>query len=165
MLIVKDAMVLIHLAKTTLLETSCSYFGTVMVPQLVYQEVERGREKNYPDAELIGGLVRKNRIAIKRVVSKALIKKAEAFNIFGGEAEAVALYWQEKAELLATDDDNVRKKQAILKLDIMGTPAIVLKLYREKKISADKFRASVYELRKVGWFSNAVIDKLLMEAK
>jgi len=45
MLVVKDAMVLIHLSRTTLLERSCSYFGDVTVPAAVKEEVvDRGLE-------------------------------------------------------------------------------------------------------------------------
>lgn len=51
-----------------------------------------------------------------------MIAKANAFNIQRGEAEAVALYWQEEADLLATDDDNVRRKKDALRIKTIGTP-------------------------------------------
>ncbi len=161
MLLIKDAMVLIHLAKTTLLESSCEYFEKIIIPKLVYQEVLEGKG---PDAELINSFVSYGKINVK-YARKQLTKKAELFSVFGGEAEAVALYWQEKADLLATDDDNVRKKQDILKLKLIGTPAIMLKLFKEKKISKEKFKTSVNILKKVGWFNSSIYDKLLMEAK
>ena len=37
-------------------------------------------------------------------------------------------------------------------------------LYRERLIDTDKLRESVSELRNIGWFSNAVIDRIVMEA-
>jgi predicted nucleic acid-binding protein len=93
-----------------------------------------------------------------------LLEKANEYNIQKGEAEAVALYWQENANHLATDDDNVRKKQTILNLTIIETPAIIMKLYKEQKITKEKYLNSTNELKKIGWFSNQVIDKMKMEA-
>lgn len=161
-MIVKDAMVIIHLAKITLLEKSCDYFKDIIISKLVYEEaVEEG--KKYPEAIIIKELVEKSTIKVKKVGNKMLVNKANQFNIQRGEAESVALYWQEKADLLATDDDNVRKKSAILNLNIIGTPVIVLKLYKENMIDKEKFKQSISQLRKIGWFSNAVLDKVLME--
>ncbi len=162
MLLVKDAMVLIHLAKITLLEASCECFGRIAIPGLVYDEVMEG--KGHADAELIRSLVSGGKISVRKA-ERELIKRAELFGIFGGEAEAVALYWEEKADLLATDDDNVRKKQEMLDLRLIGTPAIMVQLYRRKKITRDKFKSSVLALRKIGWFSSSIFDKLLMEAE
>ncbi len=48
-------------------------------------------------------------------------------------------------------------------LRVIGTPAIVLNLYREGVIGGVKFEESLAELRKIGWFSDVVIDKTLIE--
>lgn len=162
MMVVKDSMVLIHLSKITLLEKSCELFGTVLMPERVHKEtIKKGKEKGYEDAVLIGEIVEKDLIEIKKVLDEKLIERANNFNIQAGEAEAVALYWQEKANILATDDDNVRRKRVILELDLIGTPAIILKLLESRRISRKKFRESLDLLREIGWFSNAVIDKAL----
>ncbi len=162
-MLIMDAMVLIHLAKVTLLEKTCGHFRDVAMPEAVHGEAMAGKEKGYPDAKIIADMVERKRIAVRHVENKALIKKAETFSIQKGEAEAVALYWQEKARYLATDDDNVRKKSVLLDIKVIGTPAIILKLHRENMIGKEKFAESLEELRKIGWFSSSVIDKLLME--
>lgn len=64
---------------------------------------------------------------------------------------------------MATDDDNVRKKMMLLDLKIIGTPAILLKLYAEKKIEEEKFVRSIKQLKSIGWFSDSVLDAILME--
>lgn len=161
-MIIKDAMVVIHLAKVTLLEKSCDYFKDVIIPELVYKETVEV-EKDYPETIIIKELVEKRKIKVKKINEKMLVNKSNQYNLHRGEAESVALYWQEKANLLATDDDNVRKKRNILNLSIIGTPAIVFKLYRENIIDKEKFKESISQLRKIGWFSNAVLDKVLME--
>jgi predicted nucleic acid-binding protein len=161
-MIIKDSMILIHLAKITLLEKSCDYFRNIIIPQMVYDETV-GAGKGRLDAKIISDLVDKKKIMVKKPKNKKMISQANQFNIQGGEAEALALYWEEKADFLATDDDNVRKKRAILSLKIIGTPAIILKLYKERKIDRNKLEESIDELRKIGWFSNSVLDKVLLE--
>ncbi len=158
-MIVKDAMVVIHLAKITLLEKSCLYFKHVMIPEIVYEEIVAGKEKAYPEVRVIEDLIVQKKIKVQKV-NRKYVDKAKEFGIYRGEAEAVALCWQEKC-ILATDDDNVRKKSLMLDVKVIGTLAIVLKLYREKIIEKEKFEGSLGELRKIGWFSNAVIDKIM----
>jgi len=162
-MIVKDSMVLLHLAKITLLENSCGYFKNVIIPEMIYDEILVGKEKGYLNAKIVIDFIEKKKITVKQVRNETLIKKAEEFNIQKGEAEAVALYWQEKADYLATDEDNVRKKSVLLDIKVIGTPAIILKLYKENFIEKEKFNESLAELRKIGWFSDTVIDKVKME--
>ncbi len=152
----------IHLSKLTLLEKSCELFGTVFMPERVHEEtVKKGKEEGYEDAVLIGEIVEKDLIEIRKVHDEELIERANRFNIQAGEAEAVALYWQEEADILATDDDNVRGKRVILELNLIGTPAIILKLLESGIVSGRKFRESLDSLREIGWFSNIVIDRAL----
>ena len=164
-MIIKDSMVVIHLAKITLLEKSCDYFKNVAIPEKVYEEVLAGKEKGYSEVSIIETLIINKKISMKKVGEETLLKKANEFNIHKGEAEAVALYWQNKADFLAIDDDNVRKKSTILNIRTIGTPSIILKLYKEKIIEKDKTINSLNELKKIVWFSNAIIDKILMEIK
>ena len=164
-MIIKDAMVVIHLAKMTLLGTSCDYFQHVVIPEAVHREILEGQEKGYEDVRLVEELIKTRKLQVKRIRDEQLLKRAKAFNLQRGEAEAVALFWQEHADYVASDDDNLRRKAVVLHLKLIGTPAIVLKLCQEKLIDESKLRASLRELRKIGWFSAAVIDKLLMEAQ
>jgi predicted nucleic acid-binding protein len=163
-MIIKDAMVIIHLAKITLLEKSCDYFKKVIIPEKVHNEVILNEEK-HQEIRIIKDLIKKHKLRVEKVKEEFLLKKANEFNIQGGEAESLALYWQEKADYLATDDDNVRRKSSALNIRIIGTPVLVLKLYKEEMIDKDKLIESTMKLKKIGWFSNAIIDKILMEAK
>jgi len=163
-MMVMDTMVVIHLAKLTLLAKSCEHFKPVVIPEAVHEEILAGRKKGHEDAILVENLIKAGRLKVKRVHDKSLLKKAEEFNVQNGEAEALALYWQDEADYLATDDDNVRKKAVLLSLRLIGTPAIMLKLYKANAIGKDKFLESTQGLRTIGWFSSAVIDKMFMEA-
>lgn len=161
-MIVKDSIVLIHLAKTSVLKECCNYFGDVFIPTKVKEEVIKNK---YPEERVILNLIASKKIKVKEVTKLNLIKKANDFNIQKGEAEAVALYWELKAEYLATDDDNVRKKKDILNLNLIGTPAIILKLYKNKEIDINKLKQVIAIMRKVGWFGNTIWDKILIVAE
>ena len=163
-MVVYDTTVLLHLAKLTLLEKSCAYFQQVVIPRAVLHEALAGKAHGYPDAVLVEALVEANTLKVNTVHERALLARAGAVNIQRGEAEALALYWQEHADYLATDDDNVRKKRVVLSISLIGTPAILVALYQARLIETSKLHESVAELRKIGWFSQAVIDQLLREA-
>lgn len=165
MLVVKDAMVIIHLAKTTLLDTSCTLFKRVIIPNAVYDEVLGGESQHLQDVKQLKTAIVKKQISVVNVKDNILIRRVNEFNIFRGEAEAVALYWQEKADLLATDDDNVRKKKNALGISTIGTPAIMIKLFRDKKIDKNTYIAAIRKLKDIGWFSNTIFDKMLLEAE
>ncbi len=162
MLVVKDLMVLIHLAKMTLLETSCTAFGNVAIPEQVMEEVTK---EGYPDAQLIAALIRKEKILVRAVRKNQFLQKAYACNIQRAEAAAVALSWELEADFLATDDDNVRKKSDLLKLNVIGTPAILLKLYKEKRITRIKVEDAIKKLKEIGWFANTIWDKIKLEVE
>lgn len=163
-MIIKDAMVLIHLAKITVLKKSCDFFKKVTIPEEVYNEIKRGEEKGYEDAHVIEELITMRKIEVKQVKKKELLDKARYYNIQRGEAEAVALYWEERADYLATDDDNIRKKAILLDIKILGTPSIIVSLFKNKLISRQKYYESINELKKIGWFNSQVIDKMRQEA-
>ncbi len=159
MMIIKDSMVIIHLAKMTLLETSCRYFGKVFIPFGVKREVLN----RYADSHIIEELISKDKIVVKNVKNIKFVKRAYEFDIQDAEAEAVALYWELNADFIATDDNNIRKKAEILKINLIGTPAIILKLYKEKRIDKLKLQEAIKKLKAIGWFSNSVWDKIQME--
>lgn len=164
-MIVKDSMVLIHLAKLSVLEKSCVFFENIAIPKLIFEEIKKGIELGFEDAVLINNLIKDKKIDVLEVNDKSLIRKANEFNIKRGEAEAVALYWENNAKLLATDDDNVRKKRDILDIKIIGTLAIILKLYKEDIINKNKIKRCINILKEIGWFHNAVLDKIQMEVE
>src|SRR3989344_4344073 len=156
MLIVKDSMIIIHLAKTLLLEDSCKFFGEVIIAKLVYEEIMRGEKEHNEDILEIKKTLKNKLIRIKQVRDNSLIQKANQYNIYRGEAEAVALYWQEKADLLATDDDNVRKKKDVLSIQLVGTPAIIMRLFQSKRIEKNAYLLAIKKLKEIGWFSSRV---------
>ena len=68
-------MVIIHLAKLSILEKSCNHFKQVLIPQEVYQEVLRGKEKLFPETSIIAELIKNKKILVKRIKEGKLVKK------------------------------------------------------------------------------------------
>jgi predicted nucleic acid-binding protein len=88
----------------------------VLIPAKVYEEtVIAGKKKQLPDAIIIDELIHKKKIEVIKIKNKSELDRIYQFNVFGGEAESVALYFPEKAGILVSDDDNLRKKKAQLR--------------------------------------------------
>ena len=162
MLLIKDAMVLIHLAKTAILEESCIFFKEVTIPEKVKTEVLK---ENFPETKLIEQMITAQKIQVRSIENKELLNKVHQLNIQRGEAEVVALAWELHADTIATDDDNVRKKKHLLNLNIIGTPAILLTLFQQQQISKDKLYQTIKILRETAWFSSTIWDKIQMEVE
>lgn len=161
MLVIKDSMILIHLAKMQILADSCRHFGKVMIPTKVYEEtVVNGKEKGHPDALIIEQTITSDLIQIKEVKNKTKVDDLKIFGLHLGEAEAVVLYFQEHAQFFATDDDTCRRNRIILGINIIGSPAIVLTLLRNGAITKLKALDCVYALETIGWFDIEVINEM-----
>jgi predicted nucleic acid-binding protein len=100
MKVILDSMAVIHLAKLTVLEKTCDYFKRAMIPETVYNEVLLGKGKGFPDVPIMQDLVRQKKLSVAKIKNQQDIEKLATFNIEGGEAETVALYWQENSSLL-----------------------------------------------------------------
>ncbi len=161
MLIVKDSMILIHLAKMQILTDSCRHFGNVLIPTKVYEEtVINGKKNGHPDSIIIEQAVTNNLIKIKGVKNKKKVDDLRIFGLHLGEAEAIALYFQEEAQLLATDDDTCRKNRIILGINIIGSPSIVIMLFRNALITRNKALDCISSLETIGWFDIEVINEM-----
>lgn len=161
MIVIKDSMVLIHLAKMAIFADSCRYFGNILIPEKVYEEtVLKGKEKGYPDSIIIEQSIKGDLIKIKGVMDKRRVDNLRLFGLHLGEAEAVALYFQEKARYLATDDDTCRRNRIILGINIVGSPAIILTLLRKGLITRQKASDCVSALETIGWFDTDIIHEM-----
>ncbi len=132
-----------------------------MIPTKVYEEtVVRGKEKGHPDALIIEQAITDELLKIKKIRNKKKVNDLKIFGLHLGEAEAVALYFQEKAQFLATDDDTCRRNRIILGINIIGSPAIVLTLLRNGTINRRKALDCVLALETIGWFDTEVLNEM-----
>jgi len=139
LLIIKDSIVLIHLAVEGVLKEACIMFGQVMIPNAVHKEaVEKGIEANHADAFIIQKLEKEKYIQVVAVTHKMLMDELENYGLKGGELEVVTLYIQEKADLIASNDDKVRKLRLILNLNLISSPEIVFLLTKNAIITKNR---------------------------
>lgn len=105
-MIVFDASTLILIAKVELLDL---FLANVSVPVAVPGEVEKEccGSKKALDAVIIQRALNESRIKSVVVKNRRLVGKLQAdFSLSRGEAEAIALALDEKAEVLGIDDKN-----------------------------------------------------------
>jgi predicted nucleic acid-binding protein len=160
--IIADAMVVIHFAKITLLEILCDHFR-IAIPDEVYEETTRD-SMQFPDARLIDEIIKKKKMKVIEV-PRGMIKEIEKFGIMKGEAAAVAAFKQGKGEVIASDDEAVRRNSTILGLKLVGTLALVKLLFKKGYISSEKAIWSLEELKRIGWFEAGLIDRIIAEVK
>lgn len=160
-LIIKDSMVLIHLAKMGILENSCDYFNEVVIPEAVFNEtVVEGKKSSHLDAAIIEQMIKLKKIKVKSIKNKNKIKEYLKYGLHYGEAEAIELYFQEDADILASDDDVIRKNRALLNINLIGTPAVLIILLRKKGITKRKAIDACEILESIGWFHEDLILEL-----
>ncbi len=164
MLIIKDSMILIHLAVEGVLKEACMMFGQVMIPYAVHREVvEKGIDANHADAYIVQKLKKEKYIQVVEVTDNMLMDELKQYGLRGGELEAVALYIQEKADIIASNDDKVRKLRLILNLNLVSSPEIVFLLAKNGIVTKNRAIECLRELEKIGWFSNNVLYSIISE--
>jgi predicted nucleic acid-binding protein len=139
-------------------------FGQVIIPNTVHKEVvEIGKKAGHADAFLIEKLEYERYIQVVAVHETKLMNELEKYGLRGGELEVVTLYFQEKADLIASNDDKVRKLRLILDLNLVSYHEIVFMLVKNGDISKSKAVECLLEFKKIGWFANHVIDSIIAE--
>ena len=112
MLVVSDATPLIYLARIGRIQLLKSLFQQIEVPNEVKVEViDRGKDKNYPDAYLIEEAFNESWITIGNLMRNNERKVGiliEATGIDLGEAEAILLTRQKAEEIILMDQAHAR---------------------------------------------------------
>jgi len=164
LLVVKDSMVLIHLAIGGVLKEACIMFGQVIIPSTVHTEVvERGIQRQHSDAFVVQKLEKEGYIQVVKVTDNKLMDELKHYGLKGGELEAVTLYIQEQADLIASNDDKVRKLRLILSLDLISSLEIIFVMAKNRAIPKNRAVDCINEIKKTGWFSKNIIDSILAE--
>ncbi|MBD2777674.1 DUF3368 domain-containing protein [Iningainema tapete] len=126
MIIVADTTPLSELAKVGRLELLRDIFGTVIIPQEVYNEVTVG---NYPAARLVPVA---SWIEVQPVGSIQMVQALQVqTDLDLGECAAIVLAQELKAEQLLIDDLDARKLAKSIGLPLIGTVGVLL-LAKEK---------------------------------
>jgi uncharacterized protein len=166
-MIVFDASTLILIAKAELLDL---FLDGVSVTVAIPGEVRREccGSKKALDAITIQKALNESRIKTITVKNRRLVAKLQAdFSLGKGEAEAVALAVNEKAQLLGIDDKNGINACRLLGLAFTTAVGILLRSREKGLIEGREALEKLARLAKYGWYKDSIIEdaRLKLEAK
>jgi len=165
-LIVSDASSLILLNKIKLIE-KLSKLMSIKIPLEVKKEaVDVGKENNYQDAFEIERLISKNLVEVEEVKNNLEVNKLmRIYNIEKGESEAIQLFKELKADLLATDDRNAINTCNLLNIPTSGSLAFVINFYKGSIISREEGEEMINQLSIFGRYNIDIINKALNDVR
>ena len=142
MIAISNSTPLIALAKINQLQLLKDYFGEILIPEEVYDEVVR-RGAGLAGAEEVRS---RNWIVRAQVVNRLAVD-ALSMSLDRGEAEAIVLA-SERDALLIIDDGDGRKAAKQLGLKVTGTVGLLLMASEDGKLN---LRKALDDLRAAGF--------------
>jgi predicted nucleic acid-binding protein len=166
-MIVFDASTLILIAKVGLLDLVLT---NASVPVTIPGEVEKEccGSKKAPDALIIQRALDKSRIKTVVVKNRRLVGKLQAdFSLGRGEAEAIALAVNEKAEVLAIDDKNGINACKLLGVAFTTAVGILIRGRERGLLEESEALEKLSSLAKHGRYKDSIIEdaRRKLEAK
>jgi len=136
--VISDTGPLIHLSEIDLIK-ALDAFKEIYIPEEVNNELKRNRiDKNVFNNVKIANLGPKFKDVAEIMVNK--------FSLDLGEAQAIALSLQEKADYFLTDDLDARTVANAHNIEAHGTVGIILRAFREKIINKKLALEKINEL-------------------
>jgi len=122
-------------------------FGEILIPQGVLEELRV--EEGLPGSQSIREAIKKGWLRVKEANDQIFVKVLYA-DLDKGEAEAIALALQVKAEWIILDEREGRRVAKSLGLKVIGVLGILLRAQREGKLSS--LKKSMEDLRQKAGF-------------
>jgi len=155
--VVSNSSPLIHLARISRLELLQELFQEVVIPPAVYREVVvEGRGK--PGADLVQSA---SWIKVEQLRDQAL-KRSLTLILDEGEAEAIALAVEKRAELVLLDEREARVIAKRLGLKVTGTLGVIVKAKRLNLLNSVK--EELEKLKATGFRIAPELEELVLEA-
>ncbi len=136
--VVSNSTPLIALSKIDKLNIIKEFFDSIIIPDAVFIEVATDKKEREGKEEVL-----KAKWVQTQKVSNNLAVDILLVNLDVGEAEAITLAKEIKADLLLIDDKDGRKAAKSLGIPVTGTVGLLLRYYRGKK---DDFKLALDEL-------------------
>lgn len=166
-MIVFDASTLILIAKVELLDL---FLANVSVPVAIPEEVAREccGSKTGLDAVMIQKALDESRIKTIVVKNRRLVAKLQAdFSLGKGEAEAITLAVNEKAQLLGIDDKNGINACKLLGLAFTTAVGILIRSREKGLLEGPEALEKLARLARYGRYKDSIIGdaRLKLEVK
>ncbi len=150
--VVSNASPLIYVAKISFLEALMKLYGKIIIPPTVYDEVvEKDTEKKAPDALIIEEAVTKGFLQVVDLNEGAraeaeVLTRTEDISV--GEAEAIALAKQIKADLLIMDERSGTIAARVWGLKTVGLLGVIIEAMNRGAITFDELNTYYDRLTK-----------------
>ena len=162
MIVVLDASSLILLEKTGLLEKLAKR-TTMRIPKEVEREATaKGTQKSVPDAFRIKGKIEQELIKVESIKNLQASRFFQnAFNIGKGESEAITLFKEIHADILATDDRLAINACKALHIPFATSIAFVIESYEKGEVTKDEASQMIQILADQGRYKAEIIFNAL----
>lgn len=135
MIIIADTSPIISLLKINRLDLLHELFGTIFIPEAVYNELMQN-ERYKPEREII---LNADFIETKHVLNTEAVYILEnVTQLDKGESEALVLFNELKAQLLLIDERRGREVAEQLQVPVSGTIGILLKAYDKNILTSQQ---------------------------
>jgi len=155
MAIISDATSLILLAKIRLLNIFTER-NKIIIPEKVYEEVIKGKEKGREDSMVVELLVEEKKLDIQKPDVRIKNNIEKLLNLKEGELEVVSLAYKTKHTIL-TDDKKCLNAAKSLNIKFITSLDAVTVLYLKKLINKKKTLENIDKLEEYGWYSKNLI--------
>jgi len=154
--VVSNTTPILNLLKIGKLDLLHDLYGSIMIPQAVYREIEIGKNKNYYTD--IGRIE-----WIKILPIKTLSARSFLFDLDDGEAETIILARAESVDLMIIDEKSGRRYAINLNIPVTGTIGILIKAKEQGLIT--EIAPLLHELNdKSTWINVKLFEKALQLA-
>lgn len=157
MIIIADSSPLISLAIIDMLELLEYYFDEVYVPYAVYKEVS---VYDKPFSEKLKQYLKNKVSTVENINMVSVLNE----RIDLGEAEAITLAFEKKADFIILDDLKARKTAKRNGLNVIGTLGLLLEAKKEGKIKKLKECIQIFSDNDIR-LSEKLIKDILIEAE
>ena len=162
MLVVSNTSPILNLAIIDRLSLIREQFTTITIPKGVLEELRVG--ENLPGSKIILDALDAKWLQVEEVQDSAmlLILKRE---LDAGEAEAIALALETRAQWVLLDESEARRIAKALGLKVTGVLGILLRACRQKRVPS--LRSEMERLReKAGFYiSDPLFEDLLKQSR
>jgi hypothetical protein len=160
--VVSNTSPILNLALIDRLSLIQEQFGKVSITQAVLKELRV--EENLPGSKLMKNALESGWIQVEEVHDSPILRILNR-DLDKGEAEAIALALELKAELILLDEREARIAAKNLELRITGVLGILLRAWHQKRIPSLQHELKMLRNEAGFRIANHLYDKILQNIK
>lgn len=147
MLVVSNSSAILNLAIISELEQLKEQYGQIRIAKAVLDELRV--EEDLPGCRAIKEAIKSGWLKVESVRDRKLVQVLKR-DLDGGEAEAIALALELKADLILLDERDARKEAKASGLDVTGVLGVLLRARRTGRLLS--LRQAMHDLTHVAGF-------------